>query len=124
MAEAEAVIVDNKLQVSNSRPRVFYARVARKYFEGSKDKAAVKDINVLALGQAIGSAVGVAASLERNKVAVIKKVETSLHESKNESGKGVKSLPKISIYMEMHPEYVPEPHKEESEDEEEHADDE
>jgi len=97
--------INNRMQISNARPRVFYARVAKKYFAGSEKQAAVDELEITALGNAISSAVSVCDSLVKGNSAILKKVQTSLYESTDEKTNRQRSSPKITIWLTKHPEF-------------------
>uniref|UniRef100_A0A0G4F8D1 DNA/RNA-binding protein Alba-like domain-containing protein n=1 Tax=Chromera velia CCMP2878 TaxID=1169474 RepID=A0A0G4F8D1_9ALVE len=99
--------VNNRMQISNARPRVFYARVAKKYFAGSDKQAAVEELEITALGNAISSAVSVCDSLVKGESANLKKVQTSLFESTDEKTNRPRSSPKITIWLTKHPNFKP-----------------
>ena len=57
------------VQISGSKSRNFYLRVARRFFGGSKERPAVDELLVTALGTAMNSAVAISDSLVKNQVS-------------------------------------------------------
>eukprot|EP00403_Amphidinium_massartii_P032937 CAMPEP_0178440088 /NCGR_PEP_ID=MMETSP0689_2-20121128/36550_1 /TAXON_ID=160604 /ORGANISM="Amphidinium massartii, Strain CS-259" /LENGTH=108 /DNA_ID=CAMNT_0020062755 /DNA_START=86 /DNA_END=412 /DNA_ORIENTATION=- len=65
------------LKVTVSKPTNFYSRAAATFLRGTTDKPPVTQLQISALGNAIGSAVTVATRLEKDGLANIEKVQTS-----------------------------------------------
>jgi len=95
------------MQISNARPRVFYAQVAKRFFGGSKDKEPVEELILTALGSAMNSAVAVSDSLVKNKVATITQVETSYYRPEEGEARNrlIRNVPKLTIRMKKDPDF-------------------
>ncbi|CEM11006.1 unnamed protein product [Vitrella brassicaformis CCMP3155] len=118
-AEADFADGNARMQISGSKSRNFYLRVARRFFGGSKERPAVDELLVTALGTAMNSAVAISDSLVKNQVATVVNIETSYYKSEDESRGTSRSIPKLSIKMKKNPDWKYEP---EDEKEGEHDD--
>eukprot|EP01066_Platyproteum_vivax_P009750 Platyproteum_vivax@DN4314_c0_g1_i1.p1 len=106
MSTSGAVVEDySRIPISNNRSRGVYVKAANRLFVGADEKEPLQEITLTGLGTAINSAVVIADTLEKQKLGLIKKVETSYHLSESTG----RHVPKITFWVTKHPEFVPLP---------------
>uniref|UniRef100_A0A7S3ULK6 DNA/RNA-binding protein Alba-like domain-containing protein n=1 Tax=Oxyrrhis marina TaxID=2969 RepID=A0A7S3ULK6_OXYMA len=91
------------IKVTAKRSVGFYIRAAKSFLEGTTDKdgnekAAVKNITISGLGNAINAAVAAAAAVEREGIGNITRVETQYPDI--ESGSVARGVAQIVIDVE------------------------
>ena len=65
-----------EMKLTSKKPSGFYMRAAATFLRGTEEKGPVEELQISALGNAIGAAISIAARIESEKLGSITKIET------------------------------------------------